>query len=126
MRIIRTLGRLIGPMLSVVGFDFALNKLIDSGKIRFSRESSEKYEEIEYVYKQKLSEWAAKNGINVKKPSSREKNIIKDHINELESQALEEFSDFLRKKRKTRDLKILLAGIEMAKIFNEKLKDRIY
>lgn len=124
MRIIRTIGRLFAPTLSVIGLDFALDKVIKSGKIKFSRESSEKYDEISNKYRQQLLEWAYKKGINIKKPSYREKEILKDHIDEFESKVLEEFSDYLKKKRKTRDLKILLAGIEIAKFFNDNLKGK--
>lgn len=124
MRIIKTLGFLISPMLALLGIDFALNKVVKLGKMKFSRESKKKYEEIESEYKEELIKWAKKRGINIKRPSIREQKLLKKEINVLEGELIDKFSDWLRKTRKTRDLKILLAGIEAAKMFNDHIKGR--
>lgn len=125
MRIIKTLGMLIAPLLSLLGVDFALSSLIKKGKVKFSKESQEKYSEIETEYKKKLMAWAQKKGINVKRPSYREKEILKKELHALEGEALDRFVEYLRANRKRKDLMALAIGAELAKIINEHVKDKI-
>lgn len=123
MRILKTLGLLIAPIFAVLGIDFTLSKLVQSGKIKLSRDSEKKYKEIESEYKQYLLEWASKKGINLKRPSNRDKEFLRKEMEAVEGEVLDKFIDFLRKNRRHRDLKILAAGAEVAKIINEHLKN---
>lgn len=124
MKIIKTLGLLAAPLFALLGIDFAFNKAIKNGRLRFSRESQAKYEEIESEYKQKLMEWAKRKGINFNRPSRRDEGILRKEMEIVEGEILDKFADWLKHTRKVKDLKVLFAGIEMAKVFNEHLKDK--
>lgn len=122
MRILKTLALLISPIFATLGLDFTFSKLIENRKIKLSKESEKKYREIESEYKQHLLEWASRKGINIKRPSYRDKEYLKKELKVVESEVLDRFMDFLRKNRKYRDIKVLIAGVEMAKIVNEHFK----
>ena len=115
---------LIAPILGLLGIDFALNELIEKGKVKLSRESEMKYKEIDSEYKQKLIAWAKKRGINLKNPSKREQSLFKEELKIAESEALDKFIDYLKANRKRRDIRALAIGAEFAKVINEKIKGR--
>lgn len=125
MRIIRTLAMLIAPLFAMLGIDFTLSTLIRKGRVQLSKDSSEKYQEIESEYKQKLIAWAKKRGINTKKPNKREQELLKNEINIIEGEALDKFIDYLKANRRRKDIKALLVGTQFVKIIHEHIKNRL-
>ena len=61
-------------------------------------------------------------GLQLTTKFPKDKEYLKKELKVVESEVLDRFMDFLRKNRKHRDIKVLIAGVEMAKIVNEHFK----
>ena len=126
MKILKAASLILAPLFSLLGFDFTVSKLINTGKLSFSRDTQKKYNEIEEKYKEEIAKWVKKKGINLKSPTRREKDELNEYLVHAESDIIDKFSDYLKANRKKRELRLLYVALNAAKVYNEHMRGKFF
>lgn len=112
------------PIATYLGIESYKSNILDSKDLsKYSQSSQREYRKIEKEYAKELNDWIKKQEEYLKKnPSKYRIDKIKKKLveksDEVESQMIDKFIDYLKANGKRKELRMLLLGLQGTKLFD--------